>query len=153
MNPISYTVPTPTRDELLRARRSPYRFLLIPGAVVAAIAHIPVIGPHLREATYMGVLFIVLTVALLVLATAALIRDSGAVYLATILTCALAIIGYAATRTVAFPQLADDVGNWLEPLGVVCVLSEALTLVAGIAALRRPLSRPPQPQLRQSPAP
>ena len=114
MNPTSYTVPTPTRDELLRARRSTYRFLLIPGAVVAAIAHIPVAGPHLREAP--------------------------------------SIIGYAATRTLAFPQLADDVGNWLEPLGVVCVLSEALTLMAGIAAVRRALSRPPQPQLHHPPA-
>jgi cytochrome bd-type quinol oxidase subunit 2 len=137
MKATSHTLPLWTRDELLNERRhSPYRFVLAPAAVVAAVAHIPVTGPHLREAPYMGVLFIVLTVALLVLAAGALIRDSTAVYLATILTCALAIIGYAATRTVAFPQLTDDVGNWLEPLGVVSILSEALTLVAAIAGLR-----------------
>ena len=86
----------------------------------------------------MGILFVLLTVALVVLAAAALIRDSAPVYLATILTCALASLGYAATRTIAFPQLADDVGSWLDPLGVVAVLSEATALGSGVAALRRP---------------
>jgi hypothetical protein len=138
MNTTSSTVLTLPRDDLLiAARRSPYRFLLAPAAVVAAIAHIPVTGPHLQEAPYMGVLFIVLTAALFFLAMAALIRDSAAVYLATILTCAMALIGYAATRTVAFPKLADDVGNWLEPLGILSVLTEALALAAGLAALHR----------------
>jgi len=117
------------------ALRNGLRFLLAPAAVIAAVAHIPVTGPHLSEAPYMGVLFIVLTVALLVLATAALIHDSVPVYQLTILTCGLALLGYAATRIVAFPQLADDVGNWLEPLGVVSVLCEAVTLAAAAAAL------------------
>jgi hypothetical protein len=138
MNTIALT--PPASELLLVPRRSPYRFVLVPAAVAAAVAHLPVTGQHLREAPYMGVLFIVLTAALLVLATAALIRDSTAVYAATILTCALAIVGYAATRTVAFPLLADDVGNWLEPLGVVSVLSEFVALAAGVAAVRHPVS-------------
>lgn len=29
----------------------------------------------------------------------------------------------------AFPQLADDVGNWLEPLGVVSVLAETAAVI------------------------
>jgi hypothetical protein len=135
MNTLALTTPI---GELLRVpRRSPYRFVLVPAAVVAAVAHIPVTGQHLREAPYMGVLFILLTAALLILATAALIRDTTAVYLLTVLTCALAILGYAATRTVAFPLLADDVGNWLDPLGVVSVLSESVALLVGVAALGR----------------
>jgi len=85
----------------------------------------------------MGVLFIVLTAALLVLAAAALIRDTVEVHLTTVLTCFLAILGYAATRTLAFPLLSDDVGNWLEPLGVVSVLSETVALGAALATLRR----------------
>jgi hypothetical protein len=109
---------------------------------VAVVAHIPMTGPHLQEVPYMGVMFIVLTAALFFLAAAALIRDSAAVYLATILTCALAITGYAATRTVAFPSLADNIWNWLEPLGIVSILSEALALAAGIAALYRPSTLP-----------
>lgn len=85
----------------------------------------------------MGVLFLVLTAACLLIATAAVVRDTAAVYALAILTCGLAVIGYAATRLVPFPMLADDVGNWLEPLGVVSVLSELVVVGAAVTALRR----------------
>lgn len=124
------------RENLLAPMDSPWRWVLAAAAVVAAGAHVPVIAPHLDEAPYMGVLFIVLTAACLLLAAAALVRDSRGVYALAILTCGLAIIGYAATRLVAFPDLDDDVGNWLEPLGVLAILSEALVLVAGVNGLR-----------------
>ncbi|MGZ4647937.1 MAG: hypothetical protein ACXVYC_16645 [Blastococcus sp.] len=115
--------------------RRPERRPLAAAALVAAVAHIPVIGPHLDEAPYMGVLFIVLTVACLAIAAAALVRDTTAVYGLTVLTCGLAVLGYAATRVVAFPMLGDDVGNWLEPLGVVSVASELVAVGAAVSAL------------------
>lgn len=108
---------------------------MIVAVAVAAAAHVPVIGPHLDEAPYMGVLFIVLTVACGCLGLAALARDSIAVYALTVLTCGLAIIGYIATRLVAFPMLSADVGNWLEPLGVVSIVSEAVAVTAALATL------------------
>jgi hypothetical protein len=58
------------------ARRSPWRWLLTVAAVVTAVAHVPVIAPHLEEAPYMGVLFVVLTVACMFLAAATLVRDT-----------------------------------------------------------------------------
>src|SRR5689334_3194664 len=100
----------------------PQRAVVAVAALVAAGAHVPVIAPHLDEAPYMGVLFVVLTVGCLVIAAAALVRDTAAVYALAVLTCGLAVIGYVATRLVPFPMLGDDVGNWLEPLGVVSVL-------------------------------
>jgi hypothetical protein len=115
--------------------RRPERWVLATAALVAAVAHVPVIGPHLDEAPYMGVLFIVLTVACLAIAAAALVRDSVAVYGLATLTCGLAVLGYAATRVVAFPMLGDDVGNWLEPLGVVSVAAELVAVAAGVSAL------------------
>lgn len=120
-----------------------WRMVVVFAVVVAAVAHIPVIGPHLDEAPYMGALFILLTSACLLLAIAALIRDGAAVYLLVVLTCGLAIVGYVATRLVAFPMLADDVGNWLEPLGVVSICSESVAVAAAIGALakrRQPLN-------------
>jgi hypothetical protein len=113
------------------------RWVLAAAAAVAAIAHVPVIGPHLEEAPYMGVLFVLLTAACSVLAVAALVRGGRAVYLLTVLTCGLAVLGYAATRLVAFPMLADDVGNWLEPLGVVSIVSESIAVAAALVGLRR----------------
>jgi hypothetical protein len=120
-------------------------YVLAAAAVVAALAHVPVIGSHLEEAPYMGVLFVALTAACTVLAAAALLRGGRAVYLLTVLTCGLAVLGYAATRLVAFPMLADDVGNWLEPLGVVSIVSESIAVAAALVALRRLSPRPDDP--------
>jgi hypothetical protein len=128
-------VSTRCASERSRPLRRPQRRLVAVGAVVAAAAHIPVIGPHLEEAPYMGVLFVVLTVGCLAIAAAALVRDTAAVYGLAVLTCGPAVLGYIATRLVAFPLLADDVGNWLEPLGVLSVLSESLVVVAALAVL------------------
>jgi hypothetical protein len=53
MNTTSHPVlALPRADLLTAAPRSPYRFVLAVAAVVAAVAHIPVTGPHLREAPY-----------------------------------------------------------------------------------------------------
>jgi len=106
-------------------RHSPWRWLLAGATALAALAHVPEIGPHLRQAPYMGEEFIVLTAACLLLAVAALVCDSAAAYALTALTCGPAIVGYVATRVIAFPELQDDVGNWLEPLGVVSILAES----------------------------
>ncbi len=128
-------LPFQSREFSLVALKSPHRWALALAAVVAAAAHVPVIAPHLEEAPYMGTAFIVLTAACSVLAAVALVRDTRAIYAVSILTCGSAIIGYAATRLVAFPQLADDVGNWWEPLGVTSILSEAVVVAAAMAAL------------------
>ena len=125
----------------LNRQGSALRWPLAFAAAVAAAAHIPVIAPHLDEAPYMGVLFIVLTTACLFLAAAALIHDIPAVYAASAATCGLAVAGYVATRLVAFPMLADDVGNWLEPLGVVSIVSESVVVAISVAALRRSTRR------------
>jgi hypothetical protein len=127
----------PTSMFWTRPLRSPWRLLMAVAAVVAAIAHGPVIGEHLSEAPYMGVMFILLTIACLALAAIALARDCAAVYVAAIAVCGLAVLGYAATRTFAFPMLADDVGNWLEPLGVLAIISELTVVVSAGRALRQ----------------
>ncbi len=115
--------------------RQPARLLLGAAALLAAIAHVPIIGPHLDEAPYMGVLFILLTAACLLLAGFTLTNSHPAGPTLAALVCGGAIIGYAATRLVAFPQLADDVGNWLDPLGVVAVLAEAIVVAAATRLL------------------
>lgn len=121
------------------------RWVLAPAALVAAAAHLPVIGPHLEEAPYMGVLFIVLTVACVALAAVVLVRDTMALYALAALTCALAIVGYIATRVVAFPLLADDVGNWFEPMGVLSVGSEAIVVLSAGLAFRAVRGRAQEP--------
>ena len=111
------------------------RAATVAAILVAAVAHIPVIAPHLEEAPYMGVLFIALTAVCLGLGAA--IAGTGATwaYRSAALVCGAAVLAYAATRLVAFPQLADDVGNWFEPLGVVSVVSESVVVALALAVL------------------
>ena len=127
---------TGIRAFALRPLHSRLRTVLAVAAFIAAAAHVPVIGPHLDEAPYMGVLFIVLTLGCTAIGLAAFLRDSTALYVLAALTCGLAVIGYAATRLIAFPLLADDVGNWLEPLGIVSVVAELTVVAAAIVAVR-----------------
>ena len=84
----------------------------------------------------MGVLFMLLTTACLLLALLLAVHDAPAVYAAAAVVCGLAVGGYIATRLVAFPEVADIVGDWLEPLGVVAILSESVVVALAIIALR-----------------
>ena len=114
-----------------------WRGLAVLAALAAGAVHVPVIGEHLEEAPYMGVLFILLTVAAVLVAVVVWVRDSPAIYAAGAIICALAVAGYAATRVVAFPDLADDVGNWFELLGVAAVVSQAAFVAFALATLHR----------------
>jgi hypothetical protein len=67
---------------VLLPMRSTLRWVMATAAVSAGAAHIPVIPPHLKEAPYMGVLFILLTIACIALAMAAITYDAPMVYLA-----------------------------------------------------------------------
>jgi hypothetical protein len=49
------------------------------------------------------------------------------------IVAALALLGYLLSRTVGLSQIGDDIGNWGEPLGVVCIIAEAVMLAATIA--------------------
>jgi hypothetical protein len=119
--------------------------------VISAIGHVPVVPEHLREAPYMGVLFIVYIVAASGLAAVLVTRPSSAHYAAAVALCASAIGAYVATRLIAFPDLADDVGAWREPLGVLCVLAEvAVVVTAAVQFWRLSGSRHRDPRVAVS---
>jgi hypothetical protein len=132
-------------DEILWAPlRSPFRWSLAVLSATSAAAHLPVLSEHLHEVPYIGVEFIVFIVACLLIAIAAPACDTAAVYAAAAITCALAIAAYITTRAVTLPGLADDVGDWFEPLGVVAVLAESATVVVAVCAIaQRPLRAMP----------
>jgi hypothetical protein len=99
-----------------------------------ALIHVLDLQAKLEEAPYIGYLYIGLILGSLWAAAALVRRDShpawlvgGAISLAT-------IIGYALTRSVGLPGATEDIGNWLEPLGLASLFVEAWTvLVAGWA--------------------
>ena len=106
------------------------------GLAVAGLAHVPPTSHHLAEAPYAGAAFVGFTLACVALLLALSSSPSRPVLLASGVLCAVAIGTYAATRLVAFPGLAHDVGDWLDPYGVVSVAAEALVVAAAARAVR-----------------
>lgn len=123
------------------ALRSPLRWTAILSLVVAGAIHIPVTPEHLREAPYIGALFIALTVVCLALALTMLLSDTAGVWGTAGGVTALAFAAYAVSRTVGLPQIGDDVGNWLEPLGIAAVCAEGVTFLAAATVLAHHATR------------
>ncbi len=115
--------------------RSPWRWLAAALLVTTAAVHIPLVGEHLEEAPYIGVLFIVLSATCILLAAAVLAFDSVAVWAAAGVVSVLALVGFLLSRTVGLPEIGDDIGNWTEPLGYPALAAEALTVLLASAVL------------------
>ena len=115
--------------------------------LTAALAHVPLIPEHVEEAPYMGTLFVGFSLAAFGVATALALRPSRIWYVVAISLCVAALTAYVATRLVAFPQLADDVGVWAEPLGLVSVAAETGVVMLGVLAVRRSASSNRRPRV------
>ncbi|MFG2596288.1 hypothetical protein [Streptomyces sp. NPDC048445] len=91
---------------------------------------------HLKEAPYIGALFIALTAVCIALALTLPFHDSPTVWALTAAVTAAAVLAYALSRTVALPQIGDDVGNWTEPLGLLSITTEFLSAARSVIALK-----------------
>lgn len=123
-----------------RARRQalhhPLRFPTIVLLIVAGAAHIPVTPEHLKEAPYIGYLFLALTVVCFALALILLRYDTPAVWAVVVVVSLAAVLAYVVSRMVALPEIADDVGNWTEPLGLLSITSECAAAALGLVVLQ-----------------
>jgi hypothetical protein len=122
--------------------RPPWRWLTALLLLVNAGVHIPLVPEHLDEAPYIGVLFILLSVACIVLAVVIVVVDTTWVWAASGTISLLALVAFVLSRTVGLPQIGDDVGNWTDPLGFPALASEALTVALAAGALRRRTATP-----------
>lgn len=99
-----------------------------------ALIHVLELQGKLEEVPYLGVAYIGLILGCIV-AAAMLVHQNTR--LAWMLAGGIAIatlVGYSLTRTVGLPQSTDDIGNWLEPMGLASLFVEALVvLLAGYA--------------------
>jgi hypothetical protein len=123
------------------ALHSPWRWPTAALLLLIAAVHVPLIGDHLEEAPYVGVLFILLVVACVLLAVAVLVADAPVIWAACAVMSVLALLAFLASRTVGLPLLDDDVGNWTEPLGYPAVAAELACAGAAAAVLRRARAR------------
>ncbi|MDQ6686459.1 MAG: hypothetical protein M3Z50_02415 [Actinomycetota bacterium] len=117
----------------MTTHRSPARWGAAVLLVVVALVHLPLVPAHLKEAPYVGWLFIAFVVVCLALAVALVLADTSVAWLASGSVALAALVAFLVSRTVGLPQLGDDMGNWTDPLGYPAMASEAL--MTGLAAL------------------
>jgi hypothetical protein len=115
---------------------SPWRWTAALLLVTTAAIHIALVPQHLREAPYAGVLFAALSATALIVAALLVTREHPALWAAAAGLSLVAIGGYVASRSVGLPMMADDVGDWLNSLGVAALASEALTVTVCWWAVR-----------------
>ncbi|MEO8906731.1 MAG: hypothetical protein ABI310_01515 [Microbacteriaceae bacterium] len=118
------------------AEHSPLRWPAAVFLLANAAIHIDLAPMHLIEAPYIGALFVALSAACITLAILLIVRDNALVWAATGATSLLALIAFLISRTVGLPQIADDIGNWSDPLGYWNIAVEILAVVVAIAVLR-----------------
>lgn len=117
------------------AHRSPLRWAAAVLLLANAAIHLYLTPMHLMEAPYIGVLFIALSATCLILAVLLTFHDNEPVWAVTGALSVVALLAFIASRTVGLPQIGDDIGNWSEPLGMVNLAVEALTLAFTLGVL------------------
>jgi hypothetical protein len=127
--------------------RSPLLWRWLTALLLAAIAgiHIALVPAHLREAPYAGWLFITLSASAVAVAILLVLLGHRMVWRGAGALSIMAALAYVASRSVGLPSLSDDLGDWLNPLGVAALLCEttaalicwnAAWLSAGTARVR-----------------
>ena len=101
------------------------------------VTHVLDLPGKLSETPYLGVLYIGLIIAAVVLMQRIITKGDRTTFLASAALGALVLLGYIVNRTVGMPGATDDIGNWLEPLGIVAILSEVLVIWQGLSGARR----------------
>jgi len=101
-----------------------------------ALIHALDLEGKLAELPYVGFMFIALILASLVVAEGLIRSDSARVWLAA---CALAggtMSAYIVSRTLGMPgDGGEDVGNWLEPLGLASLVVEGIVVLLALGRL------------------
>ena len=120
-----------------RPAHAPLRLVAAAGALAEAISHLPLLMQSLSETPYIGVGFLLLSIAGFLLAQLLVSNDSPAVWFSTAVVAALAMIGYILSRTTGLPQLHDYIGSWGYPLGVVSLVGEGTMLLAALLHIQR----------------
>ncbi len=108
-------------------------------AVTAAI-HVLDLPGKIEEVPYLAVAYGVLIIAAIVIMERIFRRGVLVDYLAAAALGSAVIVAFVINRTVGMPGATDDIGNWLEPLGLLSLVVEAFVVwqaTAAVALLRR----------------
>ena len=107
-------------------------------AVTAAI-HVLDLPGKVEEVPYLAVAYVFLIVASFVIMERIFRKGILIDYLAAIGLGLAILLAFVVNRTVGMPGATDDIGNWLEPLGLLSLVVEGFVVwqaAAAVALLR-----------------
>ncbi len=108
------------------------RSAAVVGLAGVALIHLLEVQGKYQEVPYLGIGYVALIVVSIV-AGALLVHSNSRIGWMLAGGAALGtIVGFTLTRTVGLPQSTDDIGNWLEPMGLASLFVEAI--VVGVSA-------------------
>jgi hypothetical protein len=105
------------------------RAVTVIGLIAVGIVHALEIPGQVSGAVWLTIGFCLLAVIAPAAGLWLLIRPSLLTWEAAGMVCALAAAGYVLTRSVPVPGDAGDAGNWLEPLGMASLITEAVVVI------------------------
>src|SRR4051794_28704436 len=103
--------------------------------VGVALIHFLDVFDKFKETPYLGVLYIGSMVGSLVAAALLTRADARPGWAVGGAVAGLTFLGYVLSRTTGLPLAHDDVGNWLEPLGLASLFVEGFVVVLAAWAL------------------
>ncbi|GGU95957.1 hypothetical protein GCM10010211_73860 [Streptomyces albospinus] len=110
-------------------------------ALISAVAHLLIVPEHLKEVPYMGMLFVVGSIALLLAAAGLARRNPVPAWLLGTLVSGGMVLGFALSRTVGLPDYKED--GWDPPYGMLSIVTEVGFIVAFAAWCRAGMMRTP----------
>ena len=112
------------------------RAVAVMALIGVAVIHLMDAPDKFEEVPYMGVLFVALIVASLLLAEVLIRHDDLRAWLAAGALAAATIIGYTLSRSVGLPgEGGAEIGNWKEALGLASLLVEGVLVWMALARL------------------
>lgn len=104
------------------------------GLAGIAAVHVLDLPGKWEEVRYLGVAYVLVILASIVLIERVIVHGTKLDLLGSAGLSASVIVGFVINRTVGMPNAKDDIGNWLEPLGLLSLVVEAFVLWQALAA-------------------
>jgi hypothetical protein len=120
------------RPEQAAPRDQVGRAVGIVGLLAIAMIHYLDAFSTFEEAVYIGVLYIVLMVVTVAVSVVLLRTDSLMAWVLAAGAAGLTLIAFVISRTTGLPGAYEDIGNWLDPLGLASLWVEGLVLLLAL---------------------
>jgi hypothetical protein len=111
------------------------RALVASGLLAVALVHVLDLPGKWEETPWMGYAFAALIAACVVLTEVTLRVANRLIWPVVAIVALGPVAGFVLTRTVGLPGARDDIGNWLEPLGLASLFVEVATAVLALGGL------------------